>query len=534
VGGDSTYTGGFAPLVLVGPHGHALTADEKQEGLLFADEVRDLLDALRREIAEGGGDDISIGQAVSRVLEGRNLSAEQRASLDWHLTVMSRDDWAAGLDNLSLLSWDEGYEVYGYGDSVFADGMHTLVESLAENLDVRTGHVVERIVYGPDGVQVVTSRGTLQGDVALVTLPLGVLKAGSVTFEPPLPERKQRAIERLGTGSLCKIVLQYDEPFWPRNQYVFGYVSERIDQEATAIVNLWKTHRIPALALVIGGAFGSSIEAWSEGEVREFATRVVRRLFGKEAREPASVVVTRWSSDPFSLGAYSHLPVGATPDDLEALAAPVDKQLLFAGEATFRTHWGCIHGAFVSGLREAARLTGNARLLPARHFTENRRWREMLQRADRFFDLVDRSVDTEKVDFRFAVLGRSNVFASVPTPDLRVLATMFEERTYRDGETICVAGEPATCVYAVASGEVEVRLPGSGTVVAVMSASDVVGEYGMFRPEGRTATLMARGSTTVLALDYKRFERFLKAFPESLMALMTLTVRRLQDLQTAR
>jgi monoamine oxidase len=534
VGGDSTYTGGFAPLVLFDRNGRPLTADEKQEGLLLVDEVRDALDALRRQIADAGGDDISIGEAVSRVLDGRELSSEQRASLDWHLTVMSRDDWAAGLDNLSLLSWDEGYEVYGYGDSVFADGMHSLVESLAEGLDVRFGHVVERIEYGMDGVRVVTSQGTIQGDAALVTLPLGVLKAGDVSFDPPLPDGKREAIERLGVGSLCKIVLCYEEPFWPKNQYVFGYVSERVDEEATAVVNLWKTHRTPALALVVGGAFGSNIETWPEHEIRAFGTRVIRRLFGSAAREPSSVIVTRWSSDPYTRGAYSHLPVGATPADLEALATPVDKRLFFAGEATVRTHWGCIHGAYVSGLREAARLTGNARILPARHFTENRRWREMLQRADRFFDLVDRGVDTEEVDFRFEVLGHSKVFASVPTPDLRVLATMFERRAYADGETICVAGDPATCVYAVASGEIEVRLPGSGSAVAVMRASDVVGEYGMFRPEGRTATLVARGSTTVLALDYKRFERFLKAFPESLMALMTLTVRRLQDLQTGR
>jgi CRP-like cAMP-binding protein len=424
--------------------------------------------------------------------------------------------------------------VYGYGDSVFADGMHSLVESLAEEVDVRLGHVVERIEYGTDGVRVLTSQGAIEGDVALVTLPLGVLKSGDVSFDPPLPERKRMAIERLGVGSLCKIVLRYDEPFWPKNQYVFGYVSERVEEEATVVVNLWKTHRIPALALVVGGTFGSSIEAWPESEARAFGARVVRRLFGSEAKEPSSVIVTRWSSDPFTRGAYSHLPVGSTPDDLEALASPVDKRLLFAGEATVRTHWGCIHGAYVSGLREAARLTGNARILPARHFTENRRWREILQRADRFFDLVDRGVDTEEVDVRFEVLGHSKVFASVPTPDLRVLATMFETRTYSGGETICVAGDPATCVYAVASGQVEVRLPGSGSTVAVMNASDVVGEYGMFRPEGRTATLVARGSTTVLALDYKRFERFLKAFPESLMALMTLTVRRLQDLQTGR
>jgi hypothetical protein len=211
----------------------------------------------------------------------------------------------------------------------------------------------------------------------------------------------------------------------------------------------------------------------------------------------------------------------------------VNKCLFFAGEATVRSHWACVHGAYVSGLREAARLTGDVRILPARHFTENRRWRDMLQRADRFFNLVNRGFDSDEIDFRFSVLGQSAVFASVPSQDLRVLATMFERKHYVDGETICSAGEPATCMYAVAAGEVEVYLPGAEAALATMRVPDVVGEYGMFRQAGRTATLIARGDTVVLAIDYHRFKRFLMAFPESLMALMTRTVERLQDVQSS-
>src|SRR4029078_10077624 len=102
--------------------------------------------------------------------------------------------------------------------------------------------------------------------LALCTRCVGGHNAGNVWFDPPLPERKREAIERLGVGSLCKIVLRYEEAFWPKNQYVFGYVSERGDEDTPEVVNLWKTHRIPALAVVVGGAFGSSIEAWSENE----------------------------------------------------------------------------------------------------------------------------------------------------------------------------------------------------------------------------------------------------------------------------
>ncbi len=532
VGGDSTYTGGWHPLSLFGPDGRSLSSEEKLEGLLFVDEVRDLIEALRREIAASGGADVSVAEAVARVLGHRELTAQQRAHLEWHFRLLSRDDWAAGAESLSLLSWDDGYEVYGYGDSVFIDGMQALPERLASGLDIRFDHVVERIEYGK-GVRVFTSRGMLSGDVAIVSLPSGVLKGSSVIFDPPLPDAKQRAIQRIGVGTLAKIVLEFSEPFWPKNQYAFGYVSEPIQAEPTLVINLWKTHRLPALMLTVGGELGSHIEAGTDSDALSLGTRIVRRLFGEAASQPTNVIVTRWSLDPFARGAYSYMAVGASPADIEAIAQPVDKCLFFAGEATVRSHWACVHGAYVSGLREAARLTGDVRILPARHFTENRRWRDMLQRADRFFNLVNRNLDSDEIDFRFSVLGQSAVFASVPSQDLRVLATMFERKQYVDGETICSAGEPATCMYAVAAGEVEVYLPGAEAALATMRVPDVVGEYGMFRQAGRTATLIAKGPTVVLALDYHRFKRFLMAFPESLMALMTRTVERLQDLQSS-
>src|SRR6185503_2756709 len=120
---------------------------------------------------------------------------------------------------------------------------------------------------------------------------------------------------------------------------------------------------------------------------------VVRDMFGDAAPKPRRVERTRWGSDPFSRGSYAYIAVGSTPADIETLAAPVGGRLLFAGEATVRTHWACMHSAYVSGLREAARLTGDTSILPARHFTENRRWREMMQRANRFFNLVGRKIN---------------------------------------------------------------------------------------------------------------------------------------------
>jgi hypothetical protein len=60
----------------------------------------------------------------------------------------------------------------------------------------------------------------------------------------------------------------------------------------------------------------------------------VRKLFGAAIPAPVGARVTRWAADPYALGSYSHLPVGASPADHAALGDPVGERLLFAGEAT--------------------------------------------------------------------------------------------------------------------------------------------------------------------------------------------------------
>ena len=48
----------------------------------------------------------------------------------------------------------------------------------------------------------------------MVAVPLGVLKKGSISFQPPLPARKQGAISRLGFGLLNKVLGRTDLKLW--------------------------------------------------------------------------------------------------------------------------------------------------------------------------------------------------------------------------------------------------------------------------------------------------------------------------------
>lgn len=90
------------------------------------------------------------------------------------------------------------------------------------------------------------------------------------------------------------------------------------------------------LALIVGEA-AQAAEARPDADVIGHAVTVLRRLFGPDTvPEPSTTRVTRWGGDRFSRGAYSYVAVGATGKDYDLMAAPVEKALFFAGEATCR------------------------------------------------------------------------------------------------------------------------------------------------------------------------------------------------------
>lgn len=522
VGGDCSYTGGWDDLQFW-HDGKILPAEAKEASLLAADELRDALEEFRRHRETGGLNDLSL-DAATRLIYGAD-AAGLRPGLDWHMTVVCRDDWAEAPERLSLMEWDGGYEVYGPGDSVFQHGAGELVERLASGLDIRLGEVVEEIRTDGEGVSVTSCNGVFSADRAIVTLPLGVLKHGGVRFVPPLPADKQHAIARLGVGALTKVILSYSQAFWPQNQYVFGNLPRDITQEPTTVINVWKTHRRPVLVMLMGGQQGRDMERWPEERLASWGKGVLDRMFGMDTPLPESTRVTGWHHDPFARGAYSHVPPGASPADIEALARPVDGKLCLAGEHTARMHWAAMQGACISGLRAASLVSDGLVAMPSRRYTENRRWREQRLRSERFCSALAAKIAPEELAARVDLLRHSPVFGQVGESDVELLAAMFERVRFGDGEMICRAGDPADCVYAVEWGSIDVFPEGTAAPVATMSRGDVVGEYGMF-VKHRTASLCARGATSVLSLDYRRFRRFLMAFPSAIMKMMETAVRR--------
>jgi len=75
---------------------------------------------------------------------------------------------------------------------------------------------------------------------------------------------------------------------------------------------------------------------------------------------PAGWLRSTWASDPYSGGSISYIPAGAAPAQREALAAPLENRVFFAGEATDDVRPGTVIGAVDSGRRAAMDVIAEA------------------------------------------------------------------------------------------------------------------------------------------------------------------------------
>ena len=213
------------------------------------------------------------------------------------------------------------------------------------------------VTWARGSVELTTASGQCyQACRVVITLPLGVLHAGSVQFEPP-PDVIFEAARRMRMGQVFRATMIFDRRLWPESM---SFLVARADTPS-----VWWTAR-PAQSLTVtawtGGPAALPLLALSVAELRNRLTQAFAEALQLDRTEVEAALISLhtypWHSDPYARGAYSWVPVGGL-DASEVLSRPVEDTLFFAGEHTDTTgHWGTVHAALRSGLRAAGQVLG--------------------------------------------------------------------------------------------------------------------------------------------------------------------------------
>ena len=246
-------------------------------------------------------------------------------------------------------------------------------------VSIRLNTVVESIAWKHGHAELAArSEGgalNLTAKRVLITLPLGVLQAGTVRFAPPLPLEKLRAIGYLEMGKVIRVTLCFRERFWENLRPPNSKSSQTLSNLAFLLSRdewfpTWWTQQSQDLPILVGWAPFPSAQRLSgrtEGFIVEKALETLARLLGLDRKETSSRLrsahIHDWQTDPFSLGAYSYVKIGGGNAEHD-LGLSVENTLFFAGEATDVTgHIGTVHGAIASGRRVAQEVVEGTGLL---------------------------------------------------------------------------------------------------------------------------------------------------------------------------
>ncbi len=248
------------------------------------------------------------------------------------------------------LSTKDNYESADAPPSyMIKEGHGAIVALLGEGLPVQLNAPATRVDWSGKGVAVETPAGTIRAKACIVTVSTGVLGAGSIRFDPPLPVVKREAIDNLPMGLLAKVTLQFDGDRlgFTSDNWLTYWVPDEVPAEACYFLT-WP-FEFDLMIGFVGGAFGWQLsEAGTEAAV-DFALGEVVKMAGSKARDRfVKGHLTGWASDPWTLGAYA----AARPGHYDAragLAEPLGDRLFFAGEAVAGPYVALCGGAYLSG-----------------------------------------------------------------------------------------------------------------------------------------------------------------------------------------
>ncbi len=239
-----------------------------------------------------------------------------------------------------------------YGDYRVQSGYDSYYQKLAEGLDIRLNKVVSKINWS-EAVSVTANEDeTVAGDVAVLTLPVGVLKAGAVQFDPPLPRSKREALDGLQMGPVMKMVYQFDEPILDRS---IGAIYARDNPPMWWSPSLGREKGDVVWTAFFSGDYAREMLDLGEEAALQKGLDTLRRETGQADLQYVKARWINWPQDEFARGGYSVCLPGHY-SAREKLASPTPP-IYWAGEASAPHHLtAMVHGAYFTGQRAAAEI----------------------------------------------------------------------------------------------------------------------------------------------------------------------------------
>jgi monoamine oxidase len=247
-------------------------------------------------------------------------------------------------------------EAFPGKDVIVTNGYDKVPNLLGKGLDIRLNSTVIEINYNETKSSVNVNGNLIEADYVIVSVPLGVLKNNTIAFKPTLPVSKLLAIQNIQMGNVNKFLFIWEKPFWDTNIQYIGYTPET-KGKFNYFMNMMKF--LPTTNGLMTFAFGdyaTVTETMSDTQIINEVMAQLKTIYGNSIPNPTNMLRTKWAQNINTFGAYSFATNRTTSADFDTMATEINNKLFFAGEHTERDYRGTVHGAYLSGIREANKI----------------------------------------------------------------------------------------------------------------------------------------------------------------------------------
>jgi monoamine oxidase len=234
----------------------------------------------------------------------------------------------------------------------FVGGSQLLAIKMAEDLGegVRLSQPVRRVEHSAEGVRVFADGVEVRASRLVVAIPPTL--AGRIVYDPILPGYRDQLTQRVPAGSVIKVNVIYDAPFWRDD----GLSGQATSDRGAVRVTYDNSPPAGSPGVLLGFLEGEPARRLGRAPQAERRGAVIAdfvRYFGERARSPIEYVEKDWSEEEWTRGCYgAHLAPGAWTQYGAALRQPIGS-IHWAGAETATVWSGYMDGALQSGQRAA-------------------------------------------------------------------------------------------------------------------------------------------------------------------------------------
>ncbi|MBF6163325.1 FAD-dependent oxidoreductase [Streptomyces gardneri] len=243
----------------------------------------------------------------------------------------------------------------GAQDARPVGGMGAVYGPMAAELgdSIHLSQPVRCIHQDAEGVTVRAAQVTMRARRAIVAVPLAI--ADQIAYKPMLPVDRWFLHQRMPSGSIIKISVVYEEPFW-RADGLSGQSAAPSSPATITIDACTDTGRPGVLCVIVEGPIARQLGRLDDAERKSAILGALVERFGRKAGSPVDFVEQNWSVERYSGGGMlSHAPTGVLTQFGHALREPCGR-IHWAGTESSAVMCGWIDGAIRSGERAASEV----------------------------------------------------------------------------------------------------------------------------------------------------------------------------------